>query len=334
MMALFPGELPDAMPELEEHLKQCSSCSHELEMLRKLDGAIRDLRDQLAYLLSPCPDPDGLFKFALGEGVAPDVESHIALCPDCAEQVSLIKELVQEDLEQEKATPTPRAKERIRDAVLREYGSGRQPFLQGAVDFLVALKQYFHVPSLAAGAAVAAVLLLLVMPQKPEKAALHPALSNVGWKASSSQAVKELTQHQRLLSPERKVALVMLLPSEVRLSQAQIDKIYEEVDISARLAGQYELVSPAVMKRVFQNVGSFESTSAVAKYTAGRTGANYILTFEILPSGSSYSLKGTLFREGQATETGSIFQSGLALSGIPSRITSMAAELILEAESS
>ena len=38
----------EEMPEIEEHVKECSSCREELDVLKRLDTVIREKKDQLA----------------------------------------------------------------------------------------------------------------------------------------------------------------------------------------------------------------------------------------------------------------------------------------------
>jgi len=334
MMVLSPAEFSERMPEIEDHVKQCSYCRREIDALRQLDETLREQKDQLAGLFSPCPDPVALFEFVYGQTVRPDIANHIALCSDCAEGVSLIKELSQEKIECGTAYIPLGAKEQVRRLVSAEYAPARPPFVQWADNLLLTVRAFFHLPSVAAGAAIGAIFIMFLMPHEPQGPVLNPALSNVVWKAPAPTSGKEMTGPGGTFVERQKAALIILVPQDSKLSENEVDGIYAEMDIATRLGGQYQFLSPREVAEVLRNERGFRDNAAIAKLAAGRTGADYVLTFEVLPAGNRYSLKGTLFRADRKSEIGSIFQSGLQLSGIPARITNMGMELILEAESS
>ncbi len=332
MMALSPAEFPEEASEIEEHAKQCSSCRHELADLRQLESVIKEQKEQLAEAVRPCPDPEMLFNFATGEKVLRNVGNHIELCADCAEQVSLIRELKKENLDSSK-TPVPRRTgELIHAAVRQEYGQARRPNLRTIRDLLSALTEFFHFPSLALGAAVAALLLLLVLPYKPEGLVLSPAFSSVSWQVAS--LASKGTAPKSSLVAKQKVALIILLPRDIKLSSEEIDKIYADIALASKLGGFYNFISPGKLKVSLKDQTLPQNSAAVAEVAAGKTGANYVLIFEILPSKSGYTLVGRLYKRAGKEQRGSISQTGLPLSAIPSRITGIGAELLLEAESS
>jgi predicted anti-sigma-YlaC factor YlaD len=334
LMALSPAEFSERMPEIVEHLGQCSSCREEIEELTQLDETLRNQKDQLADLFSPCPDPDALFEFVHGEAVKPDIEKHLALCSDCAEQVSLMKELSQENIELGTASVPLGAKELVRRIGTEQYAPVGQPLVRWADNLLLNLRAFFHLPSLAAGAVIGALLIMFLAPHGQRATVLKPALSSVEWKAPASTLGKEMAGPGDTFVERQKIALIILAPPDAKLSESDIDEIYIGVDIATRLGGQYRFLSPRDVAEVLRNERDFRDNAAVAKLAAGKTGANYVLTFEVLPAGNRYSLKGTLFQADRKSEIGSIFQSGLQLSGIPARITNVGMELILEAESS
>ena len=189
IMALAPDEFPQDAREIEEHLKQCRSCRSELDAMKCIDKVIREHKAELSDALEPCPAPESLVKYALGENAPENIEDHLSLCPTCSEQVSLIAELRQEPLN-ETIPITPEARALILKTVSEEFRTGRKPVFQFTGEFWHRFVEFFHIPSLAAGAAVALLCFLIVAPFKPEEVTVSPALSKVTWTVSPSVAAK------------------------------------------------------------------------------------------------------------------------------------------------
>jgi hypothetical protein len=332
MMALSPQEFPQEMAELEEHLKDCASCRHELAVLRQLETVIKKQNEQLGEAVRPCPDPEILFDFATGENVQQSVRNHIGLCAGCAEQISMIRELRLEHLDSSLVSVPSRARRLVHAAFQKEYGQARQPILQAIIELASKAAQLLHVPSLAIGAVAASLLLLLVVPHKPEGLVFRPALSGVSWQESSA-AFKGMEPEPSPMT-RLKVALIILLPSDLKLPAAEVDGIYANIAVPSTLGTFYYFLSPAEIKDALKEERLAQNGAAVAKIVARKAGTHYVLTFEILPSKKGYTLKGRLFSGLAGKERLSMSQTGLMLSAIPARISRMSAELLYEEEAS
>jgi hypothetical protein len=332
MMALWPEEFPGSMPELQAHLDECPVCREELDILRQLGETLQDRKKDLVDGLSPCPEPDDIFEFALHKRGKPGIQDHIALCSDCAEQASLVREILYEDFGTANVSMSSGEKQLIRRNVLREYGPVPGTFVEKIRDFLISISA-IHFPSLAMGAAAAVLIFLVVLPRGSEQVRMMPVFSDVTWKAPETSAPKSMGPAIGIPARE-KVDLIILVSPELKLPKEEIDHIYREIDLAARLAANYDFVSQEEIKRALGDTRDSRTASDAARRTQSKTGADYALVFEISRSGNAYSLRGTLFRSKATSATGAISQSGLRMKAIPSRITNMGAELILEAETS
>ena len=221
----------------------------------------------------------------------------------------------------------------IRKAISRELGWKDESGYQPAEPLWHKLVQSFHVPSLALGAAAAVICFLIVAPYQSKESGFRPALSNVTWTTSTSVTPKETSGLPSIqVPPLKKVAVVILLPQDMRLLDKDIDRMYSEIDLAARLGSQYQFLSPRDMKRVLDDRSGLDAQS-VSEVTGEKSGANYVLVFEVIQSKSGYDLNGRLFRKGQKEEFSGMFQTGLSLPAIPSKINSIGKELLLDAES-
>src|SRR5262245_48418035 len=87
------------LPAVEDHLRGCPACQEALRAAAS--GAAGSLARQL--LPGPeddlCPEEDLLTRYALGKADAADaeaVETHLADCPRCAEDVASLREFQEE----------------------------------------------------------------------------------------------------------------------------------------------------------------------------------------------------------------------------------------------
>ncbi|MGO9118532.1 MAG: anti-sigma factor family protein [Desulfomonilaceae bacterium] len=332
LMALAPEEFPEDAHEIEEHLKHCPECRNELDALRTIHKIIGDHRHELSDVFEPCPTAESLVEFALGEQTSRTIEDHISFCPNCAEQVSLVAALYK-DSPDEATQVVQDARPLIRKVVSKELGLKDESDPPPAEPLWHRFIQSFHVPSLALGAAAAVICFLIVAPYQSKEPGFRPALSNVTWATSTSVTRKDSSGLPATQAPPlKKVAILILLTPDLRLPDKDIDKMYSEIDLAARLGSQYQFLSPHEMKRVLADRSGLDAQS-ISEVASEKSGANYVLLFEITQSKSGYDLNGRLFRKGQKQEFSGIFQTGLSLPTIPSKINSIGKELLLDAES-
>jgi hypothetical protein len=330
-MALAPSEFPDQMPRIEEHLKDCEFCKRELALLKRLETAVRSNKDYLRDTLAPCPSPEELCEFAMG---ADDeaVQAHLELCSACAEETALIRELAKEDLNGATEELPSRINQLIHESVKREYRPTGELGFKKARDFFAGVMSLFSLPSFAAGAVAAALLILLIEPWQARELSLNPAQSEVEWR-SGPFVRKELPLQQESAKPP-KIALVIVLPENTPLTPQQIDEIYGKLNTPAKMGAYYEFLSPKELKSVLSGIGGVKHGETVSGVIIEKTGPKYVLQFRISSAGSLFDLKGSLYSADKKREVADISQTRLPLSRIPSRIDSIAMELLLEAEAS
>lgn len=93
---------PSERAEVERHVARCPACAELLEFASKV-------KDTLIMQVSPHPDPDALVCFAearakMDSDVRREIENHLAMCPDCREEVAML-----EAVDRESAGEVPRA---------------------------------------------------------------------------------------------------------------------------------------------------------------------------------------------------------------------------------
>jgi hypothetical protein len=333
ILGLAPTEFPKEFGEIQEHLADCPACKDELDTLKKLDLFLRANKGLLAEALCPCPSVDALMAVATGEDSNPDDELHVSLCPSCAEQVQLLRELSQEKIEQSDGIPSPGAKSLILSTVNREYGMAEEPQPGTLQKLLELFTNWLHVPSLAMGVAAAALLVFVLIPEQPKESAVTPALSAVTWEKPPVVDKGPLAPKGEIFERKR-VALILLFATRNQGSPVAADQLYSELDIVKRLGQVYDFLSPKEIKEALSASHVSGSTVTVADLVFEKTPADYVLTFEILHSHAFNAVKGTLFERGQKIDRGSISQTGVAVPRIPSKITLIGTQLLLDAEHS
>jgi len=321
---------PDEVAELEAHLKECPSCQEEMIALKRMETFLIQNKDLVAESLSPCPSIEKLSAFATGEMMGDSLEYHIQLCNECREQVALIREISQELIQAGHRSASKREKQRFCEAALQAYPENKSR--QGAVRTIFdKLNDLFYIPSLALGAVVAALLMIVIMPKAPHEMQLVPALSNVVWEKPSVQAKGDLAPET---SPpaKKKIALILLFRGPDQATPENADQIYSKLDIAKRLGATYYFLSPNDISTALGGRLISESLISVSHDVFEKTDSDYLLTFEILKANSGTVLKGTLFERGRKIYRGSISQPGLTVAQVPPKITLMGTELLLESE--
>jgi predicted anti-sigma-YlaC factor YlaD len=331
VMALWPDEFPKEQPRIEEHLRDCLECRKELDMLRALNQVLGKNRDELAPCLAACPSTESLVDFALGQRVDRSIEEHIAYCADCRAQFELVRELPGEEiLAGSEGKLSAAEKLRIQQAISQEYAPSRlrerRSLREAISDFIAA----FHVPSLALGAVVAALLLVVVMPWGPREAPLSLVLSDVSWDAGVITKSADEALH-----PVKKVALVILRGESAPLTDEDIENLYRKMTLPRGPEFPFQLLSPKDIKAALENVPrSIRDVSGLAGQVFSRTDADYLLTFEVEGSAAAIGLKATLFDRRRKSPVGTMSQTGFNLERLPQRIMDVGTDLVLEAGSS
>jgi len=318
LAALAPEEFPEWAGRIEEHVRECQSCAEELETLRILDALIRKHREELADSPAGCPEPGALVEAAIGDKSDPHILKHVQQCPDCQREFELVRELLQEDpslIESAVGTSV-------------EAPAQRGPSLPQRI--FASIRDFISVPSLALGAAAAAIIAFVLLPGAPKEVSMRPVLSDVDWHSSLS-IDKELMAPKSVSGIKTKVAVVLLVADDAPISTGELERVYAQVRIAEELGQAFEFVSPPDLKKRLSADRRVRSASAMAAEVFRRDAdPQYVLTFEIFRSADGNALKGTLFRRGRLHDMGSISQTGLALDRIPSRINAIGADLLLE----
>ncbi len=318
LAALAPDEFPEWARHIEEHVRECQSCAEELETLRILDTLIRKHREVLADSPVGCPEPAVLVEAAIGEQSDPHLLAHVQRCPACQREFELVRELVQED---------PSLIESPVAAAVEVPGQAGPSLPQR---IFASVRDFISVPSLALGAAAAAIIAFVLLPGAPKEVSMRPVLSDVDWHSSLS-IDKGLMAPKSVSGIKTKVAVVLLVADDDPISPGELERVYRQVRIADDLGHAFEFISPVDLKERLSPDRHVRSASAMAAEVFRKdSDPQYVLTFEIFRSVDGNALKGTLFRRGGLHDMGSISQTGLALDRIPSRINAIGADLLLE----
>jgi anti-sigma factor RsiW len=328
-MALAPGEFPRYAAEIEDHVGTCESCREELNALKALDAFLREHKDELSDVMSDCPTPDQLVKFASGEQPEESVAAHLECCPDCREQVELVRDLYRLDPSEGDPQAHSAQKAAVRRAVSRVCGSQEKTASISLGGLLHRIRELLHVPSLALGAVAAALLVVVLLPRGPQEQRVIPVFSDVGWNVPPPRFVgKSLFESEKTANTKKKVALVLLVSGTGGPTGTEVEGIYRKVDLMEKLSGSFDFMAPEKVKTAAaMRVGP----GNIEKLTGSLREAlpvDYLLLFRISESKGQYDLTGKLVTKDINGPQIGAFRSGVVKEGLASRIGLMGADLL------
>jgi anti-sigma factor RsiW len=336
ILALPSSKTPEKAAEIREHVRECPECQKELEMYESMQTLFREHRHELAGAVSDCPDTDTLVRFAMSDMTDSAIEAHVACCPCCREQVETIRAVMSEREDTATIPHEPSARELsfLRQKVSERYREP-QPERPGLLQrFFSGIIAALHVPSLALGAAVAALLLVCLWPAGVPIQSYRVALSDVQWPAPTESVSKSDHWIEAVPGQVKSVALVILAGPDESLSGKDIDGLYQSLALQDVLGPGYKVISPADLKAALAGLpGSVREVSALWAQVHSKTGADYLIVAQIQGRPAAITLKATLFGRGHAAELGSITQTGLAAKTLAERIKALAADLMAQAQS-
>jgi len=326
-MALYPEEFPQEQQQIWDHVKECPSCRKEFAMLQDLQEAMRKHRRELADSVSPCPSSSELVDYSLGESHDPSVEAHLEHCCDCREQSELVKQLLQES---PAAVPspglTPEEKLIIRNAALKECGLPATKEKPSLAVWLRSLLSALHVPSIAIGAAVAALLVVALAPWTPREAPSRLVLSDTRWE---SPVPESMTKTAELFTHPKKVALIIMVQDGAGLSANEVGQLYGKANPAGNVGDQYQFMSPGDVKKALDD-GSVKvaDVPAAARMVLAKTDADYVLAFRVGGSGAQVNVAGSLFERPHKRLLGFASWDGVPKERLSDKIIRIGAELL------
>jgi hypothetical protein len=336
-MAISPEEFPSEAAELEAHVQDCQGCQEELHALRLIDAFLREHKDALADERSACPSAEDLVEFAQTGEADPSCTTHIASCTSCSEEVGLARGVNREDLSAGFERPPSVQRRFIMACVEREYGRPAPSWHSRLAALVTAVRDRLSFPSMLVGAVAAAALVVCLLPQGKGTGAMVPALSAVTWDVPDASMQKIPSQPvapagMTPLVADKKIAVIILVSEKDQLSQSVLDRIYREVDIATKLSGSYRFVSPKEIQKALGTPKPVDDPDRLALTVFRKVPAHYVLFVRIEKQDSLYSLWGMLYERGQNAKRARISHMGIPMDRIPSHITTIGSELLLEAD--
>ncbi len=328
-VALAPDEFPRDAAEIEDHVGNCEPCREELNALKALDAFLREHKDELSDVMSDCPAPDRLVKFAAGEQPEDSVAAHLECCPDCREQVDLVRDLYRLDRIEGDPPIDSAQRAAVRRAVSRVCGSQETTASLSLGGLFDRIRELLHVPSLALGAVAAALLVVLLLPRGSQEQRVVPVFSDATWNVPRSQFVgKSLFESEKAATTKKRVALVLLVSGTGGPTGTEVEEIYRKVAIVGKPTALFDFMAPEQVKAAAAmrvGPGNIEQLTGSLREAVP---VDYLLLFLITESKGRYDLTGKLVTNGAHSPQLGAFRTGIAKERLPSRIGSMAADLL------
>lgn len=328
-LALAPDEYPRDAEEIEVHVAMCESCREELDALKALDAFLREHGDELSDVMADCPTPDQLVKFASGEQPDDFMEAHLEYCPDCREQVELVRDLYRLDPSEGDPQPRSAQKAAVRRAVSKVCGSREKTAAISPGGLLHRIRELLHFPSLALGAVAAALLVVALFPRSPQEQRVIPVFSDVRWNAPAPRFVgKSLFESEKPVTAKKKVALVLLVSGTGGPTGTEVADIYRKVNLVGMLGGSFDFMAPEDVKTAAAKRVAPGNMEKLTGSLSEALPVDYLLLFRISESKGRYDLAARLVTKDVNDSRIGAFRSGIAKEGLASRIGSMGADLL------
>jgi hypothetical protein len=308
--ALWPKEFPQDRRTIEEHLRECAECRQELAMLQRMVNTIVEHRDELMDCVSECVSMEKLLDVAKGKPLDEISLAHAQACPVCGELVSRIQGLSADALSCHDSSPlTSEEMLLLKDAVTKTYGVFQEKKASVTSRIWSRVLDSLHLPSAVVGAAVAALLIMAVVPHGPAKRPMEMALSGIAWKAPD---VMDKSGFQaEPIHPPKRVALLILLGQKTGLSRHDVDALYRELDSPDRFGERFDPIAPSDLKQALaQDATTVSTAQEAATLIFQRTDVALALVWQVRGSGQERSIQGTLFRQGVTAAPMTVSQKG------------------------
>ncbi len=332
-LALWPDDFPKESKEILEHVRVCPTCREELNMLERVYKVLKENRVELAGAASGCPSVESITRFAKGEHVDGSVPDHLECCPDCREEVALIRESLQSAVTATDEAPSAATMARVRRAVDREYGATEQTVQRSLAARVRDLLGSFRIPMMVAGAVAAGVLLMVLMPHAPREQPFQVALSTTVWDTAPPTMDKTGDLFEHPPKNRTRVALVLMLKESGTFSSPDADDVYRRIQIPDQLSERYEFLSPAKLTEVIGDLkGKTVPANELAREVFAKTDAEDFLAFQVESDQTGTSVKATLFHRPDVAAVASLSQSGLQNTVLPQRIMGISADLLAGSE--
>lgn len=219
---------PEEEHRVTQHLLRCSQCSSDVERLRAAISMVKENREAF------CPESWQLYEFLhYGHDPHDPVAAHLRICPSCARLAETLS--VHAPAEEMPPDLLTKVKSRLphldRDSlVLHRWRFGLPE----------TVSRLFRAPALAAGAAIAALFLVVVLYPRdiPQSVA---TLSPVTWEGVPKP--KSFDQ-----SRKRVAVLLAFEGFDPPIIQEKIDSLYESLAPTMEMYERFSVVSPAEVK--------------------------------------------------------------------------------------
>jgi len=256
---------PVEKADVEKHLSKCGECASRVEELRETIAALRQNKEAF------CPEPWELHDFAQS-GADPHgaISTHVEDCPLCSKALSAWKSAVPE--EQMPAELWSQLRERLPQSPPKRILA---PVPRRWQIFLCDLARFWKAPAMAAGVAVAALLVVVILYPRDMTQPMI-GLSSVKWEGIPKPK-----------SVQKNAAFVIFFKDfKDPVPQKQIDSLYEALKPSMELNERYGIVSPAEISEAVKS-GEVSSRDRSAMVTGLRKNLNVsrVLVISVFPSG-------------------------------------------------
>lgn len=217
---------PEQKLQVDRHVSSCERCSSELQELGGITAALKNNRQVF------CPDSSVIHEFVeTGRDPEGAVSTHVKVCPTC---FALAEALRTEPASEKMPT---QLWERVQDRLGATNATPISPPDESAPGLVERFRQWLSIPTFAAGAVAAAILLVVIFYPR-DVTVPGMGLSSVTW---------EGVPKPKAVLP--RAAFIMTFKGQTEpLRQARVDDIYRALKPDMELSERFQVISPAEIR--------------------------------------------------------------------------------------
>lgn len=294
---------------VEKHLAKCPDCAGKVKGLREAIGAMRTHGEAF------CPEPWELYEYVF-HGEDPDgvVEKHVQTCRECESICHVWTS------ERGKETLPPNLWVKLKDRFHEP--AQTTPGSQAQVRVLKPrFLRRFMFPSLALGAAAAAILVVfLMLPREIPQSAI--ATSSVSWQGTPKPKALPRSRHRTAL-------IISLRGFPTRWPEQRIDTLYRAIRPGMDVYESFDLISPQrVTEAVHESGQPLRNTRDVVTLLGHELNVSRVAVVSIRSADGGLTVQGNLVDATSGTSLERVPETRVSTGDVESAVAQVASDLL------
>ncbi len=299
---------PQKRADVEKHLAECSECTKDMKSLSSMIDLLRSNKQAF------CPEPWQIYEHIIsGEDPNSMVAKHINICDPCRSEFSEMRASFQEKI----------PSHLLKQVTGRHRKATPERDLEPTITIFDRISNFFRLPSIAIGTAIAVLLVVVFMLPQDESGQLGIGFSSVNWEGM-----------MRPKTIQEKAAFIVIFPkSDEKLSQKNVDSIYQALAPDMDMNERFHFVTPAAVSAAIKskdvNIGN---TRQLLTDLDKKLNVAYAAIISIDGKDESYSYKVELYNTQTGNRVKEIARSNMSSGALAAEIKASVRGIILSSK--